>query len=271
MEHLNRKAQKDIPDLRRWVNSLLTLANKMTKNVKYSERDNFAFMALCFLSKQVDHMMSILALNQSRDVGLIARSMLEGMCQLLWAAKDPEPRALRWRTFAWVHDWRIMQGQITAGETVDATLRTSIEEALRQHGNQFLTRKARKARDRGDPLPNRPYHDNWTGVSVKKIFHEVKGEVLYQKLYGPFSDWHHWSPGGLGAAIARQTNHVFYSQVSLEDSATALATGFQCLLQTIEVLDKHMQMGMAASIAKLKDGYIAWGKAQGHCSNRKDS
>lgn len=188
VEDPNQKAQRDLPGLRQWANNLLSLATEILGKTQYSEKDHFGFMAFCFLSKQIDHMRAILALNESRDVGLIARSMLEGMCQLLWAAKDAETRALRWRTFAWIHDWRVMQGKILTGEVVDTERRTLIEEAVRQYGVLFLTEQARSNREKGKPLPKDPYHRNWTGKAAKEIFDSVEGKTLYLKLYKPFSD-----------------------------------------------------------------------------------
>lgn len=257
MKDLNEKrANEDLAGLHQWVRKLLALANETTQHIQYSEDDHFGFMALCFLFKQIDHMKSILLLKGARDVELIARSMLEGMCQLLWAANNPNSRA-QWRTFAWIHDWRTMNAQIAAGEPVDPKKRSSIEEAIRQYGNQFLKPSAKKALKRGEPLPDNPYYDNWTGHSAREIFDSIKGgEILYQKLYKPFSDWHHWSPAGLGYAITREHNWVIYSRVSAADFATALATGFQCLLQTIEVVDEHFGLGITSRIAKIKNGYL---------------
>jgi hypothetical protein len=80
MEDVRERAKRDLPRLRQSVSELLALANEITENVPYSERDHLAFMALCFLSKQIDHTKSVLVLIPSRDVILIARSMIEGLC-----------------------------------------------------------------------------------------------------------------------------------------------------------------------------------------------
>jgi hypothetical protein len=267
VEDIDQKAQRDLPDLREWVNRLLDLTINMLESVPYSEDDNFGFMALCFASKQVDHMRSILALNESRDVWLIARSMLEGRNQLLWAARDPDVHAQRWRAFALVHDWREMRTKIEAGETVDPTLQHEIEEGLLQYGDQFLTQPARNARSRGTAMPPNPYYDNWTGRTVRQIFEDVGGGILYQQLYKSFSNWHHWSPGGLGTAISRDGQHVSFLISSPAETATALAAGFQCLLETAEITDRHLRLGLELVIAQIRDGYIAWGQAQSNTEN----
>ena len=267
MTDLKKKAHQALPYLRKWVNDLLILTDEVVSKIQCSEDDPFGFMAMCFLSKQRDHMISILALGENQDVVLISKSMIEGLCQLLWAVQDSDNRALRWRTFAWIHDWRVMRRKIAAGEPVDAERRANIEKALQEFGDQFLKRPARAARDRGAPLPDNPYHDNWTGHRIKQIFNWTGGDKLYQKLYKPFSDWQHWSPGGIGAAIKYQKNRVVYSSAFVTDLATVLATGFQCLLQTLEVVDKHLKPGMTSKIDKLRDRYIAWGEEKGENEN----
>jgi hypothetical protein len=139
MEDARQRAQRDLPRLRRSVKELLALAHEITENVAYSEKDHLAFMALCFLSKQIDHTQSVLALIPSRDVILIARSMIEGLCQLLWAAQEPDRLPLQWRAFAWVHDWRVMQAKNATGEAINPEQRAAIENALDLYGDQFLT------------------------------------------------------------------------------------------------------------------------------------
>lgn len=82
---------------------------------------------------------SVLQLDQSLDSILIARSMLEGLSQLLWAAQAPEERPLRWRTFSFVLDWRLMRKRMAAGEAVTEDQRATIENGLKEHGRYFLT------------------------------------------------------------------------------------------------------------------------------------
>jgi hypothetical protein len=256
---IDEKAERDLPGLRQWVNRLLALADEILANVQYSEEDHLGFMALCFLSKQIDHMQSIDTLIPSRDAILVARSMIEGLCQLLWAAREPTTLPLQWRTFVWVHDWRVMQAKVAQGETVEPERRTAIENALQQYGNPFLTKKARIARTQGTPLPSDPYHENWRcGRQLRQICESVGGADLYQMVYQSFSDWHHWGVGGLGAAIVRHGKRVVYSSLSPTDAAAALACGFQCLLQTAELTDKHLRIGLASKISELRNGYVTW-------------
>jgi hypothetical protein len=161
VEDIDQKAQRDLPDLREWVNRLLDLTINMLESVPYSEDDNFGFMALCFASKQVDHMRSILALNGSRDVWLIARSMLEGRNQILWAVRDPDVRAQRWRAFALEGVWKFNRSEQSAIRYMHQTASkcnemaeigaknarsTSHQKALNQFPNTLLVHDWREMR-----------------------------------------------------------------------------------------------------------------------------
>ena len=253
-------ANARVDGLRRRLNGLVTFARETIDNIRYSEEDHLAFMALCFLGKQIDHANSILALIPSRDAILIARSMIEGLCQLLWAAKDPRVLPLKWRAFAYVQDWRTLQSKLEAGEPVDPETRAGIESAVRQFGGQFLKGRPGSSWDSGAPIRTDPFHKDWkAGRQIRQICESVGGGDLYRRLYQPFSDWHHWGPAGLGAAIDREGDRIFYSSLRPSDTATALAVGFQCLWQTVELVDRHLDLALTARIADLRDEYVAWG------------
>lgn len=262
MSNGQKRAERDLFGLRQWVTRLLTLANEILVNAQCSEEDHLGFMALCFLSKQIDHMQSIVTLIPNRDATLVARTMIEGLCQLLWAARNPATRPLQWRAYVWVHDWRVMQARTARGETVTPDQRRAIENALQKYGDQFLTRKAKAARSKQTPLPPDPYRNNWRlGVQLREIFESIEGADLYREIYEPFSDWHHWGAGAVGKAIGRQGNRVVYSSLSSTDSATALASGFQCLYQTAELTDEHLSIGLVSKISEVRNEYGAWAKA----------
>ncbi len=260
MDNINLKAQKDIPELSRWVAELLSLVQEIIQEpVTLSEEDHFGFMGRLFLHRQVEHIKSILILtdkNQGRDAELIARSMIEGLGQLKWAANDPQLRALRWRTFPWIFEWKTMKKKNESGESVGKKYRAKINDELAKYGEQFLTRKARHCQHKRKPLPSDPYCDNWTGHNTKDISDSVQGQLLHKELYKPFSAWHHWSPEAFGEAIDRDQNSVKFLTPSPSSSATALRTGFQCLLETVELVDIHFKLGFNSRITKVKEEYI---------------
>ena len=57
-----QKAERDLPNLLRWADKMIAIDNEILGKTKVSEDDHLGFMALCFLSKQINHMQSIVRL-----------------------------------------------------------------------------------------------------------------------------------------------------------------------------------------------------------------
>ncbi|MFM8552896.1 MAG: hypothetical protein ACKOCD_11420 [Nitrospiraceae bacterium] len=254
MKRSEKKAQRDMPKLQKWLEALVSLGKRAIKTrPNLSTDDHFGFMALCFASKQLVHGMSVLRLQEGADSALVARSMLEGLCQLLWAAQEPQQRGLLWRAYSFVVDWRQIQTELAEGKKVPAKLRRKIAQGLKQFGGLF------KPRPRPRCLPtgiSDPYRDGWSGLSYNRIFNAVKGQLLYTKNYGPFSAWHHWSPEGFAGFLVGTGFRVSFRPTSLGQEAAAISSAFLCLYQTLEVFDWHCNLGISKELAKLKDGYI---------------
>jgi len=255
------KAEKFLPGLSQKLKELRTMADGVLEACPlYNEGDHFAFMALCFLVKQIEHANSILVLVKAglcRDALLITRSMVEGLAQLLYAARDPSNRALRWRAFVVVGDWRTMKTKVALGEAVDPKKRASVEEGVKKFGQMFLTKKARR-RVGSQQHSGDPYSKSWSGRSYSEMIEEIgRGDIRMRKLlYEPLSAWHHWSPEGVGQAIRRDGDMVEFAAPTPEDAWTALATGFQCLFQTAAVLDSHLQLGLQSRLSDLRARYL---------------
>ena len=151
------------------LDRLIALAERAQQGCQYSEEDHLVFMTLCFLSKQLDHAKSVRTLGHSRDAILVCRSMIEGLCQLTWAAREPKERPLSWRAFAWVSDWRLMKLNTARGIPPARDRRAATEAALAKYGDRFLTAKARATAREGKSLPDDPYQRDWkSGETVMK-------------------------------------------------------------------------------------------------------
>src|SRR5688572_9248803 len=93
----------EITSLRNFLTELVAIGDAAFSRPYTFDRDNdLAFMTLTFAGRQIEHARSVLVLGSSLDTALIARSMLEGLSQLLWASQEPEDRPLRWRAFVYV-------------------------------------------------------------------------------------------------------------------------------------------------------------------------
>jgi hypothetical protein len=253
------KLQQALSGLEEWINKLLDLARETVEGAEYLDDDHLGFMALCFLSRQIDHVQSIVTLVPNRDAILIARSMIEGLCQLLWAAQKPKDRPLKWRAFAYIYDWRLQQLKIARGESIDLNQQKLNEMGIQEYGKLFYTKEARLAVSQNQTLPTDPYFKNWTcGTQIKQICDCVDAGDLYKEVYSSFSDWHHWGTAGIGKTLSWNENKVTFSSSSSSNSAMALATGFQCLLQTLELTNKHLSLARESQIYSIGDGYIKW-------------
>ena len=114
---------REVPFFQEQVKKLLILAGSAARNVHIREDDDLGFMAIQFLYKQMQHAESVLLLIPRRDAGLIARTMLDGLYQLLWTTHSPGDRARRWRSFSAIYDWRLIQRRLHEGVPVDPAVR----------------------------------------------------------------------------------------------------------------------------------------------------
>jgi hypothetical protein len=239
------KALQDIPSLIQFADKLIELTDDMTQQAKFDENDHLALMSLCFVSKQNEHLQSIRILVESRryrDAGLIARSMIEGLCILLWSARKPQKRPLQWKSYAWVEDYKLMLKKEKAGEKVDPAIKSRIGEQLRIYSAEFL-QKPKKRQNCQSHLPSDPYRNRWIDQNVHDICKEVEGDLLYEKIYRETSQWIHWTIRGMSSAIRRDDLTFVYINTSADMGATALASGFQSLFQSAKLLNDHLKLG----------------------------
>lgn len=258
MANNSAKALKDIPYLIRFVDELLELTDTMTQRAKFDVMDHLALMSLYFVSKQIEHLRSVRILvnaKQYRDAGLIARSMIEGLCILLWAAREPQNRPLQWRSYAWVEDYKLVLKMEKAKEKVDPAHKSRIIEQLRIYGSEFLTPKAKKKQNNHLPLPKDPYRNKWVDQSVYEIFKEVEGDLLYEKIYRETSQWIHWTIRGMSSAIHQKDMDFIYTNPSADMGATTLASGFLSLFESAQLLNSYLTLGFDDKLDSILSGY----------------
>lgn len=253
-------AAKRLPALVEWLKRAANECKAMFPGVKYSDDDDFAFMALCFFGKQLDHAESLLRLVPLKDSVLIARCMVEGLCQLLWAAGDMKIRPVRWRAFAAVHDFRRLHRSPAVGWTPSAEDLQTLQDALRESEDLILSKKAKALRTRGQPLPSDPYHRDWrAGETITDIIRSVGDPQILDFAYGPYSSWAHWSPESFGDRLEGHEAGITYrSPVSHLHASFATAVATPCLLQTAHLLGSHLELPQVAAIEQLRDHFAEW-------------
>jgi len=258
-----------LPELHQLARDLTDLGATLVRDVEYPDDDHYCYMMLAFLSKQVEHLRSMRALSGSPDAGLIARSMLEGLWQLRWAAIDGDARAYQWRCFEWVHAWRAIRADRECGRPVDEIRGQEVEINLRQFGRQFLTQFARKALKTGHGLPRDPYWHNWTGHDIRQLAESARGGEdqtglgQYFRHYRPYSEWRHWGPGAIGGRENGEGDSMRFEPEEQVDPEDALAVGFLCVADTMSLLVKYLRLGISADITRLIEAFSAWEKRRG--------
>lgn len=75
-EKLFVRDPREVPFLHDQVKKVLVLADQASRSIKVREDDDFGFMTIQFLYKQIQHTESLLYLVPRRDAGLIARTMI---------------------------------------------------------------------------------------------------------------------------------------------------------------------------------------------------
>lgn len=254
---INREAKKWIPSHQEFCSRLLELVDELTSSTTYSDKDNFHFMALCYLAMQRTHLNSILKLEASRDAILIARPMLEKMCLLVWVSEDVQSRGSLWREFVWIIDWRRLRVKKDAGELIDPEQNRTVEKMVNRVGDKFLTSKARKAKGDGKPMPTDPYFRAWHGKTFKEIAVLVDADDLYKQIYRPFSDWMHGDVAGIAFAIEEtEDGNIKYSQYQPSYTITALNVGFQSLIQTLEIVVSELKLNGFDKITDLRTKFV---------------
>ena len=183
---------------------------------------------------------ALLMLEPRRDAGLIARTMIDGLYQLLWTTHQPEVRAQRWRTFSIIYDWRLIQGRLKEGIPVEDEIIKQNELALKTFGHIHLLKKPKAG-------SVDPYHRKWSGTTLSEMAN-VAGREMYDGPYSELSDWEHWGVAGIGESISRKDGHLTVDSNTWRGTMLALLALFMCVIQTLQVVDLHCSLGLTEKL-----------------------
>lgn len=235
---------RELPFLHDQVKKVLTFADSASRNLRIREDDDLGFMAIQFLYKQMQHAESIFVLIPRRDAGLIARTMIDGLYQLLWTVQSPTERSQLWRSYSVIHDWRLIEGRRREGIPVDPVEVRTTEAQLKVFGPLHQLKKSK-------PSSSDPYYRTWHGGVKLADMANAVGRELYDGPHAELSDWGHWGVSGIGESIAREDDRATVNSNSERVTNLALLAAFQCLLQTLEVVDIHLSLNITGAIHAL--------------------
>lgn len=256
-------AAKDLPQLRWWSNQLMsTIAEPIFKREDLLLNNNpFRLMCLSFLSRQFNHAQSLVALQNNRDMTLIARTMLEGMVLLMWVKQESSIRARLWRDFAFIHDWRLIKKHRESDIIVSDEVWERAEKMSRETGELFYTRQAREAIANSRPLPDDPYWKYWHSqerLNWFTIFKDVGHEDWYSNLYVGLCRWFHWESASIALSIKKEGKNFTFSLVREDDIYFAIMIEIICIHVTIQLTNIELSLGLSEELGRFRNDIHKW-------------
>jgi len=256
----NRTPDKDLPILLKYSELLLDLfENNFETRFKYSIDDHFAFMILCFLSKQKEHLISAMTLVKSEsysDAMIISRNMIEGVGIISWVSEDLQKRALQWRKYSVVSDYRLTLKKANGDKS---KLDKEILNRSLSEGYEFLKESLKKPKTQLNNLPLDPFKKSWlfdengNEVKIYKLF-GTDNKVLYE-IYGEMSDWAHWNVSRIGTRINRNSSEVEFHSSKAQDGCLALSSAIISIEYFFRFANKHLNLKLIEELDKLMNNF----------------
>lgn len=189
------------PDIHCLRKSLEQLSELITSATPYQvdpmDDEGFRVVAGVFLATAAEYFRAAQTLLKAQHclaAVVTGRTMFEGMTQLLWMNQDRESRAMKWRAWAHVVDWRTLQMRDREGLPVTSQERERVEGNIRVSGRLF-----RKSKPKGSD----PYVINWT-PPIWRMAKDIGLYDLYDSVYQEDSQLVHWATGGLARSLIPQ-------------------------------------------------------------------
>ncbi|MCJ7651501.1 MAG: DUF5677 domain-containing protein [Candidatus Lokiarchaeota archaeon] len=260
---MQRDPEKDFPILKKHSIIILKFAKNFIANgFKYKEDDHFAFMILCFLTKQIEHFHSLMVLIDARqysDSTVLARVMIEGMATISWVSIAPTERAFKWRNFCVVTDYRTLLEKKKKGEKYTKEER-SVLERIKNEGDTYLKNKHKNYSD-FKKLPEDPYKYRWQldendeDIVMAALFKASQGEKMYS-LYRSISDWIHWNVPKIGLMIKRKNGRIQIAANPIVEATTAMAAGIASLHYLLYVANEYLKMNSQNELKSIEKNYL---------------
>lgn len=258
---MNRNIAKELQILKYHLANLRNLGTEIfQEKIQYDhQNDNLGVMTLFFSTKQMIHLESLLLLaehNQFSDASLISRTMLEGMAILLWTSRNPKIRALAWRQYSLISDFRLLQKKKGLGESTSDEYEKELKTRLEENCKRFLKSGHLK------PNIEDPYRTKWLltddgrGLGVKDVFSEIEASKLYEEIYSQLSNWIHWNPAGFSQMFRWEADYLHFVSNPPTEGTSVLMTGFQTVYQTLEILNGHFDLKHDDDLSKIKESLV---------------
>jgi len=219
------------------------LKSLLPKN--FHKDDYSSQLIILHLFRQIDHVQSIVKLDPSMDMVLIARSMIEGAIQLEWILKeDTQTRVRSWFNYACIHNEKLLDHQLKKGVYIPDDEKAKIEKSI----NDALLNFKNPKKKEGNAHPNFRM-----GLKLNQLIEN--NDSLYD-LYKFFSEWQHWESRPF-AQISKKENDAFhYYEEDHVYRIPAFGAVFICLCMTYTQISNHFKItSHEAAVQKLFEDY----------------
>jgi Family of unknown function (DUF5677) len=234
------------------IDKLLKLGYEiLTQDLTHDAKDDFAFMAVAFCRRQMEHLKSLVTLYHNQcylDLRLVARAIIEGFAYLYWGKEHKEVVPRRWRSYSAVIDYRLAMKNMSSGKTVPDEIKNDIVDKLTKYGSQFLRKKQSLRIDfKSDPFQNYWHLDNnGEKVNTYELFKLMNAQPLCV-AYEDMSDWIHWNAKGFALILARDENWFGFNyddkklvSLAFTSSLLGFTESFLCLIDHFHLeIKKH--------------------------------
>lgn len=215
-------------------------------------------MSFSFLPEQISNLKALLLLYQGgplKSIGIVGRSMLEGMVQLKWASAEPS-RPERWRHYAAVLDWNLIEAKKQAGESVDANYEAEMKAMIKKYSDFFIVKREKRSAFletneglKGSDLAKSWYHPE----SIRTMFEEI-GDGKAYRLYQEESQRTHWNVGAFGRYIDNAPGSISYRIGSSgKDAARAMIMGAVASVETTRLANAALELGAQELVEEAND------------------
>jgi hypothetical protein len=260
----SQELDQDIKRLRGYVVDLGELvAAKMKEGLKYKEDDHLGMMSLAFVSKQLEHLKSIIILvdgGQYRDAFGLSRIMVKGYGLLDWANRDSN-RARNWRAYVWVEQFRY-----SYGKPANAEQKKGLEVALMVNCRQFLLPESKNKSQ--EEITPKDYLIKWhreeddkskfVKRTIEEIFKSIGLEKIHSSVYADASGWVHWNPFQIADTFQITEATITYDFIETKYlGAVAIVAAFHSLFGSSALLNDHFELGLSDSLDKIWDTYTS--------------
>ena len=216
---------------------------------------DFEFVANLFFEMQAEHLRAATTLLRTKNflsLKVLGRTMFEGMVLLLWINGKRDERAMKWRAWSSVTNWRLLREKDAAGVSVEASERKRVEERITQFGHLFL---------RSKPKNDDPYVYSWTR-SVKQMAAESSIlETLYYPVYQLDSGWVHWDVGAIGQLLTNEGGRLERKLDRQSDEVSAMNVVFHSAWHLLYNCARWFGHPIKDQLSDIADAYARHGQA----------